>query len=71
MNLSIFTGNLMTDSNSAAKYFYFCKVGGGRGAEAEVAMQTHPNMALISTLYADSQPVQIAEVSIIMVCFNG
>ncbi|CDJ42305.1 phosphofructokinase, putative [Eimeria tenella] len=54
-------GNLMTDSNSAAKYFYFCKVGGGRGAEAEVAMQTHPNMALISTLYADSQPVQIAE----------
>ncbi|XP_026193476.1 uncharacterized protein LOC34617665 [Cyclospora cayetanensis] len=54
-------GNLMTDSNSAAKYFYFCKVGGGRGAEAEVALQTHPNICLLSTVCANLTPVQVAE----------
>lgn len=54
-------GNLMTDSNSATKYFYFCRVGGGRGAEAEVALQTHPNICLLSTVCATLTPMQIAE----------
>ncbi|KAL8272159.1 hypothetical protein Esti_003928 [Eimeria stiedai] len=54
-------GNLMTDSKSAAKYFYFCKIGGGRGAEAEVSMQTHPNICLLSTTCANLTPMQVAE----------
>ncbi|KAL8453308.1 hypothetical protein Emed_000942 [Eimeria media] len=54
-------GNLMTDSNSAAKYFYFCKIGGGRGAEAEVSVQSHPNICLLSTACADLTPIQVAE----------
>lgn len=54
-------GNLMTDSNSATKYFYFCKVGGGRGAEAEVALQTHPNICLLSSTCANLTPMQVAE----------
>ena len=52
----------MTDSNSATKYFYFCGVGGGRGAEAEVAVQTHPNCVILSAACADLTPLQIAEV---------
>ncbi|CDJ51240.1 phosphofructokinase, putative [Eimeria brunetti] len=54
-------GNLMTDSNSAAKYFYFCLVGGGRGAEAEVAMQTHPNIVILSALSANLTPMEVAK----------
>lgn len=65
----------MTDSNSAAKYFYFCRVGGGRGAEAEVALQTHPNVCLLSTVCATLTPMQVAEVrhkeeSIWLAAFN-
>lgn len=52
----------MTDSNSAAKYFYFCKVGGGRGAEAEVAWQTHPNVVILSASCQTKTPLQVAEV---------
>ncbi|CBZ54173.1 hypothetical protein NCLIV_046050 [Neospora caninum Liverpool] len=40
--------NLLTDSNSAAKYFYFCQVSGGLDAECEVGLQTHPNFVLSS-----------------------
>ncbi|EPR62328.1 phosphofructokinase PFKII [Toxoplasma gondii ME49] len=40
--------NLLTDSNSAAKYFYFCQVSGGLEAECEVGLQTHPNVVLSS-----------------------
>ncbi|PFH35077.1 phosphofructokinase PFKII [Besnoitia besnoiti] len=38
--------NLLTDSNSAAKYFYFCQVSGGLAAESEVGLQTHPNVVI-------------------------
>lgn len=54
-------GNLMTDSKSASKYFYFCKVGGGRGAEAEITLQTHPNISLLSPACAGLTPVQVSQ----------
>jgi 6-phosphofructokinase 1 len=43
-------GNMLTDSNSAIKYWYFIRLMGRDPSHLalEVAMQTHPNMVIIS-----------------------
>ena len=46
-------GNMMTDAASATKYFYFMRLMGKDPSHLslECALQTHPNLVLISELY--------------------
>ncbi|KAH8585025.1 pyrophosphate-dependent 6-phosphofructokinase [Cryptosporidium sp. chipmunk genotype I] len=56
-SISTLVGNLLTDSASATKYWYFMKMIGEKTSNValEVGIQTHPNLVVIPERYADGR----------------
>ncbi|KAL3128954.1 pyrophosphate-dependent 6-phosphofructokinase [Cryptosporidium hominis] len=56
-SISTLVGNLLTDSASATKYWYFMKMIGDKTSNValEVGIQTHPNLVVIPERYADGK----------------
>ncbi|OII70805.1 pyrophosphate-dependent 6-phosphofructokinase [Cryptosporidium ubiquitum] len=56
-SISTLVGNLLTDSASATKYWYFMKIIGEKTSNValEVGIQTHPNLVVIPERYTDGK----------------
>eukprot|EP00918_Siedleckia_nematoides_P054337 GHVU01118692.1.p2 GENE.GHVU01118692.1~~GHVU01118692.1.p2 ORF type:complete len:118 (-),score=15.60 GHVU01118692.1:44-397(-) len=54
VSLSGLLGNLLTDAASATKYWYFVRLMGREKSHVvlEAALQTHPNVTVVSEQYA-------------------